>query len=320
MTNLYTWLWTHHPVQSCNWRKKKHNSEYRLRTHKAFPFTSSSLPHHTQCHDVNRLHHKHSSSMEQIQMFLSLFLAALQPHFSLLISVNHHTPPLPTNAPLHRCTTGTAAYSQILGPSFFPGRGTGIQVGKLRWELLPLCQQPGPLFTKLPPPGSFCSRKGKWAKKPFSTTCQQCLAGKSQAAPVAFKSSTETFFQQRSWGTDRIPCTTNTSLQFLLTMPSKILAWYCDADALLANLQKSSWRRRGTKREVQSTEWGTDQFNGKSWLVKLPSYSCSLLLPCCQEGAIIPQPHELKAAGFALRMIKSSAEGWMKFSHLGSNE
>jgi len=133
----------------------------RLRTYKAFPFTSSSLPHHTQCHDANRPHHKHSSSMEQIQMFLSLFLAALQPHFSLLISVSHHTPPLPTNASLHRCTTRTAAYSQILDPSLFPGRRTGIQVGKLRRELLSLCQQPGPLFTKLPSPGSFCSREGR---------------------------------------------------------------------------------------------------------------------------------------------------------------
>lgn len=92
-------------------------------------------------------------------MFLSLPLTVLQHQLSLLIPVNDHTLLLPV---LTTSMPWCAAYSQILGPSLFPGRGTGIQVGKLRGELLPLCQQPGPLFTKLPPPGPFC--RGEWGE------------------------------------------------------------------------------------------------------------------------------------------------------------
>lgn len=95
----------------------------------------------------------------------------------------HSSPPLPTKASLHGCAARPAAYSQILGPSLFPGRGTGIQVGKLGGQLLPLCQQPGPLFTKLPPPGSLCSRKGRQAEKAIqcslSTTSRRENSGSS---------------------------------------------------------------------------------------------------------------------------------------------
>ena len=155
-TNLCTSLWTHHPVQSCN---GKCNSEYAAWGHirHAFVLDLPFYHMHSAIMLTNRPYHK-QFSVDQIQMFLSSLLTVLQPHFSLLIPVNDHTPLLPVlTIWMHSRAVCPAAYSQILGPSLFPDRGTGIQVGKLQGELLPLRQQPGPLFTKLPPPGPFCS-------------------------------------------------------------------------------------------------------------------------------------------------------------------
>lgn len=180
-------------------------------------------------------------------MFLSLLLAILQPYFSLLIPVNDHTPLLPVlTTSTHSHAACPAAYSQILGPSLFPGRGTGIQVGKLRGELLPLRQQPGPLFTKLPPPSPFCSGEGREVKNHSVLLVNNILQGKRsellQLSRTPAKCSCSFRKSSNSTGAEevRIQHTVNMLLHFSLTLQSLILKYYCDTDAPLGSFQTNS--------------------------------------------------------------------------------
>lgn len=225
---------------------------------------------------TNRPYHKHSSSMDQIQMFLSLFLTVLQPQFSLLIPVNDHTPLLLVlTTSMHSYAACPVAYSQILGPSLFPGRGTGIQVGKLRGELFPLCQQPGPLFTKLSPPGPFCNGEGREVKNHSALPVNNILQGKRRQvlhlSRTPVKRSCSFTKSSNSTGAEevRIQRTINTPLHFPLNLQSLILKHYCDTEATLGGFQTNLWPWC-----VQCTVLGIDQHCGKSWLVKLPSFRC----------------------------------------------
>lgn len=157
----------------------------------------SLLPHppfHATCSATkltNRPHHKHSSSVDQIQMFLSLLLAALQPHLSLLIPVNDHTPLLPSPQRLH-C-------SGVLRAQLHTHRSLVLRsslVGELgsKWESsggssFPCASSQARSSRSFLLLARSAAGRGDKQKKPFSTPCQQRLAEKIQTAPAALKNS-----------------------------------------------------------------------------------------------------------------------------------
>lgn len=157
---------------------------HSLLPHPPFRATCSAMK-------LNRPHHKHLSHMDQIQVFLSLLLAALQPHLSLLIPVNDHTPLLPSLLRLH-CTG-------VLHAQLHTHRSLVLRsslVGELgsKWESsggssFPCASSQARSSRSFLLLARSAAGRGDKQKKPFSAPCQQHLAEKTQAAPAALKNS-----------------------------------------------------------------------------------------------------------------------------------